>query len=222
MNSNENVQLLALNKISKYLKKHPELTSLDLDITIAIIKCLDQLETNIGALAIEILSRILIDNLNNEIIMNELLKRCESNSEIIRCRIYEIGINLAKISPSILDKVDFILNCLLKELDGQDLLLHLNILEILVPLGELNHGLVYLEYKEVFENICKRIEQIPENPLDTILVPGFMKFFGKIAYYQPQKIITGYPKMLHLLFNCLMSEDISVLPTAFDTLGKRN
>ncbi|XP_055591945.1 LOW QUALITY PROTEIN: 26S proteasome non-ATPase regulatory subunit 5 [Uranotaenia lowii] len=53
----------------------------------------------------------------------------------------------------------------------------------------------------------------------TILVPGFMRFYGSIAVIHPAKIYEGYPKIIGMLFDCLLSEDLSMAPVAYDTLG---
>ncbi|KAH8310204.1 hypothetical protein KR059_003260, partial [Drosophila kikkawai] len=66
-------------------------------------------------------------------------------NEIVRCRAYELAVNLSKSSASSLSYVEFILDAALSELDNDDVLLQASVMEILVPLAEQNHGLSYME-----------------------------------------------------------------------------
>ncbi|EDV92312.1 26S proteasome non-ATPase regulatory subunit 5 [Drosophila grimshawi] len=148
----------------------------------------------------------------------KLMKMCTEN-EVIRCRAYELGVVLAKRNSAALDNVEFILNAALSELDNDDVLLQASVMEILVPLAEQNHCLNYMERMRIFDIISSRVERIDENPMDTLLIPSIMKFFSKVAAVQPQKIITGYPRMVASLFDLILSEDVDCLPTAMDALA---
>ncbi|XP_067635132.1 26S proteasome non-ATPase regulatory subunit 5 isoform X2 [Eurosta solidaginis] len=165
-----------------------------------------------------ILSILLKERLGQEAIKLKLLNMLSSN-ETIKCRVYELAVNLAKQSPSLLHQVEFLLDCALSELDNDDVLFQVNILEILVPLSGQNHGLLYLENRQVFEIISRRVEYVDQNPLDRLLIPGIMRFFGKVASVQPQKVIVGYPAMLNTFFMSILSGDVSILPAALDTFA---
>ncbi|KAH8345206.1 hypothetical protein KR059_008748 [Drosophila kikkawai] len=178
---------------------------------------LKQTETEASAVAIQILSIVLIQRLNDPGVQAKLVQLLQQN-EIVRCRAYELAVNLSKSSASSLSYVEFILDAALSELDNDDVLLQASVMEILVPLAEQNHGLSYMERRRVFDVISNRVQRLEENPLDALLVPSIMKFFGKIAAVQPQKIIVGYSHMLVCLFEQLQSEDETILPTALDTL----
>ncbi|KAH8374150.1 hypothetical protein KR200_000663, partial [Drosophila serrata] len=178
---------------------------------------LKQAETEASAVAIKILSIVLVQRLNDAGVQAKLVELLQQN-EIVRCRAYELAVNLAKTSASSLGSVEFMLDAALSELDNDDVLLQASVMEILVPLAEQNHGLSYMERRQVFDVISNRVQRLEENPLDALLVPSIMKFFGKIAAVQPQKIIVGYSHMLICLFEQLQSEDETILPTALDTL----
>lgn len=215
---NPKVRSLALNTILKELTKHPGGTIAE-DLIQVIINCIAEHETSVGAPSVEILSILLADKMNKTQFKVALFRKLEQSDDIVRCRIYEVAVNLSKISPINLSEVEEILNSAVSCLESNDILLQMNVLEILANLAGQNHGLVFLEQRGVFDKIAKRVDEIEENPLDRLLVPGIMKFFGKIAYTQPQKIIAGYPNMILCLFECIHSADQTILPTAFDTLA---
>ncbi|XP_017065150.1 26S proteasome non-ATPase regulatory subunit 5 [Drosophila eugracilis] len=188
------------------------------ELLFLILDELKQPETDSSSLAINILSIVLVQRLSDAGVQAKLVQLLQQN-EIVRCRTYELAVVLAKGSATSLSAVEFILDAALSELDNDDVLLQATVLEILVPLAEQNHGLSFMERRRVFDVISTRVQRIEENPLDALLIPSIMKFFGKIAAVQPQKIIVGYPHMLACLFQQLQSEDETILPTAMDTLA---
>lgn len=215
------IRALALNTILRELQLHsvPNVgAAIDDNLIQHVLQALQEDEIAVGAPAMGILSIVLESRLDQDNVKASLLQALKQN-ETIKCRVFELAVNLAKRSAGTLQKVEFILDRALSELDNDDILVQVNIMEILVSLAGQNHGLLFLERRQVFEVISKRIETLEENPLDRLLVPGIMKFFGKIACLQPQKIITGYPHMIHCLFECIHSQDVSILPAAFDTLA---
>ncbi|XP_023307211.2 26S proteasome non-ATPase regulatory subunit 5 [Lucilia cuprina] len=222
MHKRPRIRALALNTILKELQN--QIGDENLDDVISdellrhILKALQEPETQLGSPALAILTLVLEARLEEQFVKDSLLNALKGN-EVIKCRVYELAVNLGKRSAATLEKVEYILDHALVELDNDDILLQVNVLEILVLLAEQNHGLLYLEKRKVFDVIGKRIEEIEQNPLDRLLIPGIMKFYGKISSVQPQKIIVGYPHMISCLFECLNSSDTSILPAAFDTLA---
>ncbi|KAL7743912.1 hypothetical protein ACLKA6_003134 [Drosophila palustris] len=179
---------------------------------------LQQPETQASVVAMDILNMELTNWLTDAGVQSKLVQLLQQN-EVVCCRVYELAVMLAKHSAASLSSVEFILDAALSELDNDDVLLMSSVMEILVPLAEQNHGLSYMERRRVLDIISSRVERIEENPLDALILPSIMKFFGKIAAVQPQKIIAGYPQMLACLFQILESNDESMLPTALDTLA---
>lgn len=216
---NQNVRLLALNELIRILHRRPDINAFNENLTIAVIKCLESQLTTVGSAAIEILSKILLVSYKENAIKTNLLQLLEQR-DVVRCRVYEVAVNLARASPEMLDEVEPIISRMIGELDSDDILFKLNLLELLVILAEQNHGVVYLEEKGVFQLVTRQVEEVSKHPLGSILIPGYMKFFGKIAYSQPQRIILGYPRMVHSLFDCILAGEIGAMPTALDTLGE--
>ncbi|KAI8033894.1 26S proteasome non-ATPase regulatory subunit 5 [Drosophila gunungcola] len=188
------------------------------ELLFLILDELKQWNSVASSAAINILSIVLVQRLSDAGVHAKLVELLVGVEEV-RCRAYELAVSLAKSNAASLSAVEFILDEALRELDNEDVLLQACVLEILVPLAEQNHGLSYLERRRVFDVISARVQCIDENPLDSLLIPSIMKFFGKVATVQPEKIITGYPHMLDCLFQAVQSEDLTSLPTALDTLA---
>ncbi|XP_068159463.1 26S proteasome non-ATPase regulatory subunit 5 [Drosophila tropicalis] len=220
--SNPALRSLVLSSLLKELRRQSTTSEIHQlpgnELLFYVLDELRQTETQCSATAISILTIVLSQRLNDADIQAKLVQLLQQN-EIIRCRAYELGVMLAKHSAASLSSVEFILDAALSELDNDDVLLQASVMEILVPLAEQNHGLSYMERRRVFDLISSRVQRIEENPLDMLLIPSIMKFFGKIAAVQPQKIIAGYPQMITCLFDLLQSGDETVLPTAIDTLA---
>lgn len=221
-NPRSSIKTIVFNTILKQLERQrnkKKYVQISTELLIHILNGLNEDDSKVGLPAIGILTIVLEQHINDGCMKNKLLDMLTSN-EIVKCRVYELAVNLAKQSASMLYQVEFLLDRALSELDNDDVLLQVNILEILAALAEQNHGLLYLENRQVFEIISRRVENVDQNPIDQLLIPGIMKFFGKTALVQPQKIIVDYSHMMQCLFESILSENVSILPAAFDTFGK--
>lgn len=215
------IKSIVFNTILKQLERqrnNKKPVQISTELLIHILNGLKEEDCKVGVPAIGILTIVLKQHINEEGIKHKLLNMLTSD-EIIKCRVYELAVNLAKQSATMLQQVEFLLDRALSELDNDDVLFQVNILEILVALAEQNHGLLYLENRQVFELISRRVENVDQNPIDQLLIPGIMKFFGKTASVQPQKVIVDYPHMIQCLFESILSGNISILPAAFDTFA---
>lgn len=164
-----------------------------------------------------------------------------NGDDTVKCRIYELAVNIAQRSADNLQRVMFILDHAVDEFSTKrntDVLFQMNLLEILSNLTKENHCLLYMERHKVLEKvnrcaICFYGEDEDDEVLDprqpfppvnmnALLEPSVMKFFGKVASVQPQKVIPTYPRLMYHLFELLCSDDINILPIAFDTFGMTN
>ncbi|KAH8387000.1 hypothetical protein KR093_004026, partial [Drosophila rubida] len=181
---------------------------------------LQQQETRASGLVMQILDVQLLQWLTDSQVLDQLVNLLQQN-DVTRCRVYELGVMLAKHSPAALEAVEFILDAALTELLGSsDVLLMCSVMEILVPLAEQNHGLSFMERRGVLETIGKHVENYREGSINsTLLLPGIMKFFGKVAVVQPQKVIQGYPYLLNCLVQLLMSDELDMLPIGMETMA---
>lgn len=219
---NDDVKVLALNYIEHRLNNIPaSMNNLyQSNIMIALVNCLECAETRVGSIAIPILSTLLPRSINVKAIKNRL-EQILCGKDLIRCRVYELGVKLSQSSDENHEKFDFILEKLIADIDTDDILLKLNILYLASDLAQTDYGHIYMENKGVFTKILREIELLDENSFKSILVPGYLKFFGHIATVQPAKVIQGFSGMINSLFDCILDENISALPAAYDTLGER-
>lgn len=213
---NPDVKYLGLNELLRVSNYSSTLVT-DTNLIIATIKSLTSPQTRIGAICINLLSKILpnfieIGNVRSNLV--EVLK----STDVVRCRVYEIGVNLSR-DVFVQEKVEFILSKLIADLDSDDILLQLNVLELLSQLALTDHGLVYLENKGVISRLTKRIDAGETDAFNQLIIPGLMKFFGTIASKHPQKMFNNYPTIVTTLFDTIISNDMLTMPTALDTLG---
>lgn len=225
LHKNDDVKVLALNYIEKRLKdvsgnELPGLKNLyQSNMMIALVNCLEAEETKVATTATNILLKLLPKTINDKSIKNRL-EQILCGKDLVRCRVYELGVKLSQASVENHEKFDFILEKLVADIDTDDILLKLNILYLASDLAQTDYGHIYMENKAVFTKVLREIEVLDENPFKSILVPGYLKFFGHIATKQPAKIIQGFSGMINSLFDCILDENVSALPVAFDTFGK--
>lgn len=212
------VKALALTDIERRLNQSNAI-AFESNVMMALLACLECEETRVSTVTVRILIKVLPKFLSDKASRN-ILETTLGAKDLQRCRVYEIAVKLSQTSADIHTSVEFILERLIDDLDTEDILLLLNILEFLAELALSDHGLIYLENKGIFTKILRQVEQLDNSPFKTILVPGYMKFFGHIATAQPTKIIQGFHSMINSLFDCILDGNSSVLPVAFDTLGK--
>lgn len=226
---NAKVKTVAVRFVEKNLVKCPALHNVG--IVLLFIECLQSDETSIGVPSIQILTDLLsLGNFLEDAAVKQQLTRLGTRSvdppgvlpeanQIVALRIYSVAVGVARKDTAMLDKIEFLLEKCVAEIDKDDILVMMNVLEVLKDLCLESYGLVYLENKGVFAKLMKKIESIEEDPLAGILVPGLMKFFGNVAVAYPEKIFNAYPALINTLFKCVLSDDFQLLYTAFDTLG---
>ncbi|XP_058834476.1 26S proteasome non-ATPase regulatory subunit 5 [Topomyia yanbarensis] len=215
--ANPKVQTFGLRELRRLLGTQPDLFANE-TLILLVIKCLASEDISVGTPSIELLVLLLPRFVNLRGIQENLESLLRKN-EIIRCRLYEVAVKLSLQSEELLNTMEKILQNAVKELDVEDVLLQLNVLQVLSELAVNNHGMAYLENNGVFDNLLRKIDKLDDDPLASILIPGLMKFYGSIAAMHPSKIYEGYPKIASLLFDSIVSDDLSVLPVAYDTLG---
>lgn len=217
--SSVEVKMLGLNDIERRVKSTSAANDFGPNSLVALINCLENDETKVAAAAIRILICLLPKALDQKPIKHSL-EQVLSGKELVRCRVYDIAVKLSQLSQENHTNVEFILEKLIADLDTDDILLQLTVLDLVSDLALSDHGHIYLENKGVFAKVLRQIEQLDDNLHKSLLVPGYLKFFGHIATAQPTKIIEGFSSMINSLLDCILDGNSSVLPVAFDTLGR--
>ena len=77
--------------------------------------------------------------------------------------------------------VSELLPALLSELNGSDVLLQLNCLELLTKLALCDHGLQYLEEHGVLKSLAVKVATISEDPLASLVLPGKLHYCLKFC-----------------------------------------
>jgi hypothetical protein len=202
-------------EISKYVPK---------STVLLVIECIKSPQVQIGPPAIS----LLVNCITNELLDDGDIKReLDSCGDVvqseIKCRIYEVGVEIAVKGFSFFEKVRFLLDRIVADLQrntSDDILLQMNLLEIAQGLCKQDYGLDYLEEKGILQNMARRVGTINDDPLINLLIPSLMKFFANIAIVNPQMIFNNYSHLVDLLFDCLINdEDTTLTYVSLDTLG---
>jgi len=152
-----------------------------------------------------------------------LQELAQNKKETLRLRLYDFVVAVAKISPELAHNscVHGLLQSLCSELFGtEDFLLQLNVLEMLVDLSQSDHGLAYLGETGVLSKVDNMLNQVSSSPYAPMLMPGFVKFFGRVAQKMPDRFVEDYPNFTQTLSVMLGNEGDDDLRTlALETLG---
>merc|ERR1719295_234077 len=82
------------------------------------------------------------------------------------------------------------------------------------------HGLAYLREHGVLTKLDAMINTVSASPFASMLLPGFIKFFGRVAQRNPSDFTDAYPNFTSILFNLLGGEGDEDLRTlALETVG---
>lgn len=214
--ANETVQNIGLEEYERMLKKNPQAAeTVDQPMVLGLIKCLESKSTTIGTLAMKILA-VVLDKHIEKADVKEALEKVAIHTDESKCRMYELLTKYARQSPDHLKRADFVLANIIEELARDDILMQLNIMEILSGLVETEHGLAYLEEKNLFQKLMVVLEDVD---MMSIFFPGYNKFLGGVAHGHPEKIFTKYSHLCKPLFETIISNASDTLSPALDTLG---
>ncbi|KAJ0178734.1 hypothetical protein K1T71_005509 [Dendrolimus kikuchii] len=214
------VRRLAVDEVYKVVATDPNLLPMPLyiDVYVAVAQLVKDSDLGVANKAVLISS-----NLPHQVyskVLEEMKIALEYNSSS-KCNAYEIIINISTKSCELfkictdLGYIDFMVS----ELEINDILYQLNILELLSRLAVKTYGINYLVESKALDKIAERIVDLKHNPLGSLLIPGYMKFFGCIAHHYPKNIFDKYPVLLDLLFDGFVCEDQNILLVSLDTLG---
>ena len=138
-------------------------------------------------------------------LLQELLNQ---EKEVNRLRIEELMIMIAKLSPEMTERVANagFLQRLCQEVLTDDVLVQLNALEILSDLAECNHGILYLEQKGALKDMDGLLGQSASSPMASYLLPGFIKFFGRVSRNQPANFVQNYPNFTNTVLSLIAND----------------
>ena len=141
-------------------------------------------------------------------VLQELLNQ---EKEVNRLRIEELMIMIAKISPEMTERVASagIIQRLCREVLTDDVLVQLNAIEILSDFAESQHGLLYLEKQGALKDMDSLLCQSSSSPMARFLLPGFIKFFGRVSRNHPENFAEKYPNFTNTVFS-LIKDDSNI------------
>ncbi|EDO34558.1 predicted protein [Nematostella vectensis] len=149
---------------------------------------------------------------------NALLK----TKDTVRMRVYDMYITVQAHSPKAFDvcKESGIFEKLISELDGRDVLVQMNCLELLTKLASISpSGLEYLDQKGVVTKLNNLLLEVETDPLITLIIPGIIKFFGTLATAHPLETTQQYPQFLEQTYSMISCGDPTLMPIAMETIG---
>ena len=161
-----------------------------------------------------------IRTLNNQIqvfkdpflsILKEMLMNPD---DALKLRVLELLVEICAISQEHLEMVDKegLLTGLFNDLKkDDDVLVQLNAIEIISNLAESKQGFEYLKTLNILKNMDVRLNEVSSGPLAHFLMPGYIKFFGRLAHHDPNSYATLYPNFTSILNNMLQQNDQLVL-----------
>ncbi|CAH1967118.1 unnamed protein product [Acanthoscelides obtectus] len=221
------VKLMALKEIERNIRREEVLTDMCKKHTllVGVVRCLGDDDVGVAKKAIDILTIVgLTASGLNAILSNQVIEPLQevmAISEVVRLRVYELVINIAKESETNFHALEStgIINQILEELNNSDVLLRMNIVELLTHFGLTRHGYRFLESSGVLTKLFSLID-VPNDLLNVQLCePGILKFFGNMAHKKPIEMLSKYPKLFDRVFSNLESGDLTVIGVSLDTLG---
>ena len=84
-----------------------------------------------------------------------------------------------------------------------DVLVQLNAIEILSNMAETKHGFQYLTSLNILSQMDLRLNEVSSGPMSHFLMPGYIKFFGRLANQTPKTFHNLYPNFTSILLNML-------------------
>lgn len=220
------VKLMALKEIERNFAEDEILIKLTdrVGLVTNIIQCVGDDDLAVVSKASEIIKRIALTSYGIQKLIGPefmcAIKSIIESDEVRRLRMYELLIDISRFNQhsfNILNTTDLITN-ILKELEGKDLLVLVNIIEILTKLGLCRHGLDFLESNGSLDkifNLCKDDDTV----CIELCEPVILKFFGNVTHWKPLEFLSKYPQLFDRLFANIESRDLTIVGISLDTLG---
>ncbi|XP_042634541.1 26S proteasome non-ATPase regulatory subunit 5-like [Cyprinus carpio] len=225
---NDSVKLLALTQMGRVAGHTDGVTQMQNSAQILrdVIQCISVERIAVAKEAIAALSKLSntkagLDVLFHSDLLNKL-KDVMLTSDIIRYRVYELIVEVSRVSPVSLGYCanSGLISQMLEELTGDDVLVRATAIEMVTNLAQSQHGRQYLAQQGIMDKISNMIIAAESDPFSSLYLPGLVKFFGSLAIMDsPQQVCEKYPVFLEVVFSMAMNLDPTLTPVALDTLG---
>lgn len=149
-----------------------------------------------------------------------LAEAVDGKNAVIKMRIYEVMVRIAKISEEMTERVSrqgFLQRLCSEVQEESDILSQLNAIEILSDLAESSHGFRFLETQQVLSEMDRLLNKIASDTFADLVLPGFIKFFGHICHQSPHDFGHRFPNFYGVLVASLADEDRTKQILAIET-----
>lgn len=146
----------------------------------------------------------------------------EVTDDALKLRVLELFVEVSNMSQEHLELAtkERLLQSLFEDLKkDDDVLVQLNALEIISNLAESKQGFQYLSSLNILQNMDARLNQVASGSMAHFLMPGYIKFFGRIAHHSPSIFSSAYPNFSAILLTMLNSDDQDGQILALEVLG---
>ena len=158
--------------------------------------------------------------------LSTIKEMLQNPDDALKLRVLELLVEICSISQEHLEMVDKegLLNDLFIDLKkDEDVLVQLNAIEIISNLAESKQGFEYLKSLNILSNMDVRLNEVSSGPLGHFLMPGYIKFFGRLAHHDPLSYPDLYPNFTSILKTMLETNDQVVLALeVFGHIGLTN
>lgn len=145
-----------------------------------------------------------------------------TKKDVIRFRVYELMVLIQALSERAFksSRNSGVLEKLTKELDGDDILLRLNCVELLTQLADSGkNGLTFVEESGIVTRLNNLLISAETDPLMSLMLPSIIRFFGYLAQSRPVEVTQQYPIFLQTVFSFLTVPDSALKLIAIQTVG---
>ncbi|XP_051907841.1 26S proteasome non-ATPase regulatory subunit 5 [Hippocampus zosterae] len=225
---NDTVKILTLTQVGR-MAEHPDATVEILnscDIIVTVMRSIAAENMMVAKQAIQSLSKLGRTQTGvNKLILSDLvnvLKDVLTVSDVIRYRVYELVVEILSESSCSLGfhACSDIINQLIGELTGDDVLIRATAIEMVKTIAQTEHGRKYLYDQSVMNKIAKMMTDSDMDPFSSLYLPGLVKFFGVLSSMQgPQQVCEDYPVFRNKVFEMALDTDPVLVGVALDTLG---
>lgn len=142
-------------------------------------------------------------------ILSTLKEMLGIEKDALKLRVLELMVDISRHSDEHMNNVakEGFLQSLFDDLKkDQDVLVQLNAIELVSNLAESKHGFDYLNSLTILTQMDSRLNEISSGSLSHFLMPGYIKFFGRLAHHKPSTFSTDYPIFKSILINMLNND----------------
>jgi len=213
---NHSVKEVILGVMNKSLGDNPEVEGELLrhqSLTVKGVKCLVDEELSVSKHSHKLIKKMAnIRSRNNQIyifiepILSVLKEMLDTKTDSLKLRVLELFVDICCISHEHTERIakEGFLKGLFDDLKkDEDVLVQLNAIEIVSNLAETKQGYDYLQSLSILSQMDTRLNEVASGSLAHFLMPGYVKFFGRLAYHNPSRFHDLYPNFFSILVNML-------------------